>query len=370
MDDATGDDAMDDATGDDAMDDATGDDAMDDATGDDAMDDTTVEVDEVLDKILDNAIEAYGSSARDVYRAIISPDLAKNRIDAALSFQEYDALRQIVMNLQRMDSSYTFSHRIFSLQVTEPLGRKTGLGFEVQFKSHWIRTIVLRHLEFLEHVSTAAMISDMKYLQGSSFAGFLYEGFATKALAAGESPLDLVLMETKKGKTTFFVPIDHDTTVSPFNRQRVRSYASFSTGPLALEFGVSPEESLADYFWIPMARNNPLFDAFVIEFRPSARIDAVVWILQITLNKDHRGSSEGYQLIKLIKTKVEEAIKTISRTKRRKKKNVIVKYVLVSPEGGQWTLPEKNWESCKGDVYHQRVNYQWYVIAYHVCPDG
>jgi hypothetical protein len=65
-----------------------GGDSMDDATGDDAMDDTTVEVDEVLDKILDNAIEAYGSSARDVYRAIISPDLAKNRIDAALSFQE------------------------------------------------------------------------------------------------------------------------------------------------------------------------------------------------------------------------------------------------------------------------------------------
>lgn len=83
-----------------------------------------------------------------------------------------------------------------------------------------------------------------------------------------------------------------------------------------------------------MARNNPLFDAFVIEFKPSARIDAVVWILQITLNKDHRGSSEGYQLIKLIKTKVEEAMKTISHTKRRKKKDVIVKYVLVSPEGG------------------------------------
>jgi hypothetical protein len=44
-----------------------GDDSMADATGDDAMDNATVEVDEVLDKILDNAIEAYGSSARDVY---------------------------------------------------------------------------------------------------------------------------------------------------------------------------------------------------------------------------------------------------------------------------------------------------------------
>jgi hypothetical protein len=285
------------------MEDTTGGDAMDDTTGDDATNDATVEVDEVLDKVLDNAIEAYGSSARDVYRAIISPDLAKNRIAVALLFQEYDVLRKTVMHLQRMDTSNTFSHRIFSMQVTEPLGPKTSLGFEVQFKSHWIKTMVLRHLEFLEHLSTAAMIKDMKALKGSSFAGFLYEGFATKELAAGGSPSRLVLMETEKGKTTFFVPIDPGIIVSPFNRQRARSYASFSTGPLALELGVSPEESLADYFWIPMARNNPLFDAFVIEFKPSARIDAVVWVLQITLNKDHRVSSEGYQLIKLIKTR-------------------------------------------------------------------
>jgi hypothetical protein len=116
-------------------------------------------------------------------------------------------------------------------------------------------------------------------------------------------------METKMGKTTFIVPIDPGTIVSPSNRQRERSYASFSTGPLALEFDVSPQDSLAHYFWIPMARNNPLFDALVIEFKPSARIDAVVWILQMALNKEHRGSSEGYQLIKLIKTKVEEAIR-------------------------------------------------------------
>jgi hypothetical protein len=53
--------------GDDSMDDATVDDAMDDATGDDATDKV---VDDVLDKILDNAIEAYGLSARDVYEAI------------------------------------------------------------------------------------------------------------------------------------------------------------------------------------------------------------------------------------------------------------------------------------------------------------
>jgi hypothetical protein len=87
----------------------------------------------------------------------------------------------------------------------------------------------------------------------------------------------------------------------------------------------------------------------------------------MTLSKEYGGSSEGYQLIKLIETKVEEAMKTMSHTKQRKCRkvnNVIVKYVLVSTEGGKWTLPEKNWRSFKGDVYYQ------YVIAYHVCSDN
>jgi hypothetical protein len=169
-------------------------------------------------------------------------------------------------------------------------------------------------------------------------------------------------MKAENGETTFFVPNNPDTIVSPFNRQRERSYASFSTGPLTLEFDVPQRKSLADYFWIPMAPNNPLFNAFVIEFKDSAqKIDAVVWILQMTLSKDYGGSSEGYQWIKLIKTEVKEAMKV---------NNVIVKYVLVSPADGRWKLPKKNWRSCKGDVYFQCVNYQWYVIAYHVCPDS
>jgi hypothetical protein len=356
--------------GDDSMADTTGDDAMADATGNDAMDNATVEVDEVLDKILDNAIEAYGSSARDVYGAIFYPAGAESYITYALSGQTYDSLCDTVRHIRQVDAGSTCSHHIFSMQVTEPPRHAhldTYCGFEVQFTSHWIKTMVLRQLEFLQDLDTA-MIKERKALI-PCFAGLFYEGFAAKELAAGESSSGLVLMKAEKGETTFFVPIEPDTIVSPFNRPRERSYPSFSTGPLALKLDVPPEKSLADYFWIPTAPNNPLFDAFVIEFKDSAqKIDAVIWILRMTLSKDHRGSSEGYQLIKLIKTKVTEAMKTMSHTEQRKANSVIVKYVLVSPEGGRWTLPKKNWQSCKGDVYYQCFNYQWCVIAYYVCP--
>jgi hypothetical protein len=341
-------------------------DAMRDATDNDA----TVDVDEVLDKILDNVIEAYGSSARDVYTAIFSPAFFENRITRALAGLKYDTLRDTVVRLIRVEASDTASHAIFSMRGADdrPAHDRRDLGFKVEFKSHTIRSMVLKHLEFLHHLDAAIMIKEMKDLPpSSSFAGVLYEGYAATELASGKPSSGLVSM-VEKGKTTFFVPITPDTVVSPFNRVRERSYVSL-TGPLP--FNVPPEKSLADYFWIPMAPNSPLFDAFVIEFKDSnQKFYAIVWILQMTLSKEHGGSSEGYPLIKLIKTEVEEAMKTMSHTrqrKRRKVNNVIVKYVLVSTQGGEWTLPEKNWRSFEGDVYYQCVNYQWYVIAYHVC---
>ena len=340
------------------------DDTMDNATGDDATDKATVDVDEVLDKLLDHAIGAYGLSARDVYLAILAPAFAKNGITCALSGQNYDSLRETVLHLKGLEAGNTFSDTIFSIHTTEGVGnahlRRTG--FEVRFKSRWIRTMVLRHLQFLQYVETAVMVKEMRASRlTANFSGLLYEASAAKELAAGASS-DLVLtkMKAEEGTTTFFVPNEGSPIVSPFNLRRERSYPSLSTGPLALKFNIPPGKNLSDYFWIPLALNNPLFDAFVIEFKDSPEnINAVLWILQMTVSKSDGGSSDGYLIIRLIKKKVEEAMETMSRTGQRKgqKGEVIVKYVLVSPDAGRWTLPEKNRGSCKGDVYYQRVNH-------------
>ena len=277
------------------MDDETEDDATDDAAGDDATNNVTVEMDDVLDKLLDNAIEAYGLSPRDVYEAISLPALAKNDLIRALLGQTYYNLRDTVLRLERLEAGNEFSHTIFQIQAPLP---ETFTGFEVQFKSHWIKTLVLGHLESLYHLDTAVMIQEMKAVTHSSaLAGFLYEGFAAQELAAGVSS-DLVSMKPKDGTATFFIPKERHTIESPFIQPRERSYPFLSTGPLALKLNISPEKSLSDYFWIPIVPNNPLFDAFVIEFKDSAgEFYAVIWILQITLGQNHGGSSEGYQLI-------------------------------------------------------------------------
>jgi hypothetical protein len=199
----------------------------------------------------------------------------------------------------------------------------------------------------------------------------LYEEFAAKALAAGNAPSsDFVLMEAAVGETRYSVPTgsEHNTTVSPFGQPRKRSSARFSTRPRALDIDAL-QKPLDDYLWMPMTQNNPLFDAFIIEFKHSAQtIDAVVWILQMTLSADHGGSSGSYELIKLIKAKAKEALFRKQLEAKVKVGGVTVKYVLVSPIRGRWKLPEKNWKSYEGDVYYQCVKIPWYVVACYVCP--
>jgi hypothetical protein len=195
----------------------------------------------------------------------------------------------------------------------------------------------------------------------------LYEGFAAKELASGNAQ-PLVLMTPSDDKTTFSVPAGEPmTTPSPFNRSRELSYAHFTTIPRALDF-CGPGKPLSDYFWLPVARSNSLFDAFIIEFNDSTEpISADVWILQMTLH--HGGSPEGYQLIKLIKTKAKQVMQQ-KVGKEKKVGEVTVKYVLVNMAPAKWKLPEANWRYYQGDVYYQCVPLSWYVIACRVCPDN
>jgi hypothetical protein len=180
-------------------------------------------------------------------------------------------------------------------------------------------------------------------------AGFAYEKYAANELAAGASQgLVLKKMEAEEGTTTFFLPNEGDQIHqigSPFNQRRERR--AFSS---RLKFDIPHGECLSDYFWLPMAPNNPLFNAFVIEFNGSApNINAVVWILQMTLGPLHGGSPNGYSIIRSIKKKVQEAMGTTGRRK------VTVGYVFVSPQAGRWKLPKTDRRSCVGDVYYQRV---------------
>jgi hypothetical protein len=333
-------------------------------TGDDAMNNATVTVDEVLDKLLDNAIGTYGFSARDVYLAISVPRQARWRVDEALKGLTYNSLRETVEKVGLSSAEENVQHAIFSMDPTETIGTAHGDTpedvtprdrFTVDFKSPWIRTLVLRQLDFLQNLDTAFMISEMAAMSFcAAFAGFVYEPFAAKMLASGAlGNRDLTKMVANEGTTTYRVPDECHTIKSPFNRRRQISHI-ISTGSLAR---IPRGKHLSDYIWLPMSPNNPLFNAYVIEINDSAAsarsVNAVVWILQMMLSMDQGGSSDGYPIIRSIKEKVREAMGNTGR-----RKNVKVNYVLVSPEVGGWKLPQdSNRRLCRGDVYHLRVSH-------------
>jgi hypothetical protein len=76
-------------------------------------------VDEVLDRILDNAIEAFGTSARDVYSAIHNPGEAEMLIDNALRHLKYDDLQSAVVNMHKGEVLGDLTQRIFSMRVNK-----------------------------------------------------------------------------------------------------------------------------------------------------------------------------------------------------------------------------------------------------------
>jgi hypothetical protein len=122
-------------------------------------------VDEVLDRILNNAIEAYGSSARDVYMAILDPTGEEIRIDLALKGMKYNDLHNAFMRMQIVAGVEDISHRIFSMHVKAEPARAhltSTPAFEVHFRSRWVQAKALDLLDFLHDVDIAARIRELK----------------------------------------------------------------------------------------------------------------------------------------------------------------------------------------------------------------
>ncbi|KAI0064018.1 hypothetical protein BV25DRAFT_1914676 [Artomyces pyxidatus] len=90
---------------------------------------------------------------------------------------------------------------------------------------------------------------------------------------------------------------------------------------------------------------NTLFDAFVID-----RTRRILWICQMTVAKEHRGSAREYEIIGQLRRKIEAAFKV----------KIDVKFVLVVPDEPrrpyEWHLPGgRSQPDVQGSVYRLRL---------------
>jgi hypothetical protein len=99
-------------------------------------------------------------------------------------------------------------------------------------------------------------------------------------------------------------------------------------------------------YYHPGAHNNPLFDAF---FYQVLEDKVIVWVLQMTIKRDHNGSNKGFPIIKKLMERAERAQPGLS---------IEVKYVLVVPYSQPGWDVEWNFDAdfIKGDVFVQQVN--------------
>jgi hypothetical protein len=119
--------------------------------------------------------------------------------------------------------------------------------------------------------------------------------------------------------------------------------------------------------YLPTSSTFPLLDAFTVELHPS-KGSAVLWVIQITTSRSHRGSVLGYQKVRSIVAKLKKMLRKPPPTTRRRIDNaqtasepsVEVLYVLVVSKGEsknlEWRFP-KGWNKNvvrndhRGDVY-------------------
>ncbi|KAJ7438450.1 hypothetical protein FB451DRAFT_1378187 [Mycena latifolia] len=107
----------------------------------------------------------------------------------------------------------------------------------------------------------------------------------------------------------------------------------------------------AGLLYVPHTRNNPLFDAFFLEFDYIPK-KIVVWMLQMTpeSSKRHEGSARGYNLVRALKALLEGTHPGFT---------ISISYVLIVPLlqcAVSWRLPEGWTDDIAGQVYIQYMD--------------
>lgn len=101
--------------------------------------------------------------------------------------------------------------------------------------------------------------------------------------------------------------------------------------------------------YVSMQRTNPLFDAFFVQVTQES---VVLWVFQMTITKDHGGSTKGVEVLLQIREQVKSRYGIEG-------KEVKVRYVLVAPLYSDrritWTMPDE-WSAVEGDVFVQYLD--------------
>ncbi len=317
---------------------------------------------EALDYLLGAAINRFGYSARGVFRGVFRYHSSTKTHQAACNIT-LKALEAAISALAENESTPKTSHLILTISPVyhNPLDHD---DWKMRFLSDWVAKYVIQQLRIKNDRAIRRQLSSLQRIpQAGGLMGYFFEPFIHRLLSEetdGRWPL--FSMSDDKTNSPRFV-IDRSVTPNiqfPKINRRVVSFDSIAdlTG------------DLKNIYYIPMASDFPLLDAFIIEIDNSRRT-AILWVIQITTSRSHGGSALGYQKIRGIIASLKERLGKQPPTKKKKPDTgksvptVEVRYLLVVPTGKsgnfEWRFP-KGWnDNCvrndhRGKVYSLEVS--------------
>jgi hypothetical protein len=245
-----------------------------------------------------------------------------------------------------------------------------GVHWDVDFKSDWISRNVFQKLGELKDDEIRELIRFFQNISETrDLAGRFLEPFAHRKIAnATDGFWPLTNMKSNAADPPHFT-LDQDSSVYD-NVQFIKVKRKFVK---LQSIANLPTCVKHNSYYVPTDPNFPLFDAFTIELDYVTKF-AVLWVVQMTTSRKHRGSALGYRKIHNIITILKDELRESPPLKKSKTAggqatstpSVQVRYLLVVPKDEsqsqnlQWQFPQ-GWSQNRkrndhnGNVYRLEV---------------
>jgi len=314
-----------------------------------------------------------------MFDALLDPTKLENNVNRAL--QKSQTLQTIVDLIQTpFESSNETSHSIILVQRLGPVSETVFQSDKhyIQLKSQDIKKKIMDRYTTLELKEAERLFRVCAGMgpKGAVFAGNLFESLAIRYTSGENSDLGtfrLFAQMTQVASSREKFPIryiykrlGHKWTVVIDGDRGVVLKGSplhLSESPLSasgdnkkpwssrrrVEYRDERNISIdALSYYCPSVLNNPLFDAFFFEVSSEK---VILWVLQITIQRDHDGAKKGFEIINAVMTQAQQSWPLLE---------VKVKYVLVVAykEPGldiEWNFASE-FDHCPGDVFIQQID--------------
>ena len=326
-------------------------------------------------------METVGPCPRDIFLLFEDPVKLEDKVSRALRMLQ--SLQELVKHIRTLSGfSDDISHSIILVQRVGPV-LETAFRSDrhyLKLKTHDIKQETVDKYASLELKEAERLFRICAGIgpQGAAFAGNLFEGLAIR-YTSGEDPGQgtfRLFAEMKKVDTSskkfpiryiyngpghkWTVNVDGDRHVVlkgtplqhleyPLSARGDNKIKTLFSSRTRVEYSDKGSITInPSFYYCPSARNNPLFDAFFFEVSSDA---VILWVLQITIQRDHDGVSKGFEMIKTLMTQARQS---------RPDLEVKVGYVLVMAYKAPGLDVEWNFASefnqCPGDVFIQQID--------------